>query len=395
MRILQLTTSFPLYPGNIAGIFILELAKSLKKADVDVSVVAPHSPGTKKYEHLEGIEVRRLPYFFPTGRQKLCYGAGMPSNIKESNLAKLQLPLLGLAFLVYAFIHAKKYDVIHAHWNFAGLAAIIAGKLRGVPVVINIHHGKNNEKINKLDKFIIEQADSVVCNSSFNKNQILKYCAPKYCSVISPGVDCSVFIPKKNKDCVGIKNNSHIIFSVGRLIEWKGFDYLLQAITTLKNRFRNFKLYLAGDGPEKHKLAKIAKEHNLEQNVSFLGNVPNNEIVSYFQCADVFVLPSIIDQEGNTEGLGVVLLEAMACGVPCIASNVGGIPDIVHNDYNGFLVEPKDVNAIAEKLELLLTDAGKRKEMGEQARLFVEKEYDWNIKAKQLKDLYTRLTKKD
>src|SRR6056297_2006341 len=175
MRILHLTTLFPLDSKNVAGVFILELAKSLHNNNVDIEVLAPHAHNSKTHEKLDGVKVRRLRYFFPTKWQNLCYGSGMPVNIKSSYLARLQLPVLGLNFLIYILLRGKKYDLIHAHWNFAGLAAIIAGKIRKVPVVINIDHGQNRQEINRLDKFIIEKADSIVCNSRFNKDQIIKY----------------------------------------------------------------------------------------------------------------------------------------------------------------------------------------------------------------------------
>src|SRR6056297_688083 len=392
IRVLQLTTSFPLYPGHVAGVFILELAKSFQNIGVQCDVVAPHAPGAKKIEDLDEIRVRRLSYFLPTSLQRLCYGAGMPANIKKSFLGKLQLPILGLIFLGYTLIQARKYDLVHAHWNLPGLAAILASNLCRIPVVINVHHGQNIDELGKIDKYIFEKADSIVCNSSFNRSQILKYCNPSSCPVISPGVDTTKFVPDEDKECQGIiGTNNLLVLSVGRLIEWKGFQYLLQAAAEVKDKIQGFQLYIAGDGPEKTKFDQFVIDNNLEDHIIFLGNVPNEEIVDYYQCADVFVLPSILDEQGNTEGLGVVLLEAMACAVPCIASNVGGIPDIVQDGHNGFLVEQKDVQGLAEKMIWLLRDSEKRREMGQHARSFVKNNYDWEIKSRQLKDLYEKI----
>ena len=388
MRILHLTTSFPRNPSDPAGVFILELAKHLINKKLEIDVAAPHAPYEETRETINGIVIRRLRYFLPTRLQCLCYGAGMPANLKKSHLAKIQLPFLGLVFLFHTLIHAKKYDLIHAHWNLTGLAAIIVKKFLKIPVVVNVHHGNTFSRISVLDKYIFERADCVVCNSTFTQNILLKSCTPKKCVIIPPGVDTTLFCPN------GEPRKTNSLFAMGRLIEWKGFHFLFHALKDLKNEFPDIHLYLAGDGPERQTLLNLAIGLGVDSCITFLGNIPNWKTVDYFRSADVFVLPSIVDAGGNTEGLGVVLLEAMSCGTPCVASSVGGITDIVKNGYNGFLTKPGSPQDIKEKIFFLLKNKEHRQIMGRNARSFIESNYAYKQKSSDQFSIYLELSSK-
>src|SRR4030042_1653882 len=119
MRVLVLTSSFPRIQGDSSGVFILSLCKELQKLGIELGVVAPHDYGCKRHEFLEGIEIFRFPYFYPYRFQRLCYGAGILKNMKESPVALMQLPFFIFAELSYAFRIAqqRKFDLVHAHWS--------------------------------------------------------------------------------------------------------------------------------------------------------------------------------------------------------------------------------------------------------------------------------------
>lgn len=386
MKVLQLSTSFPTGPGSSAGVFVLDLARSLKLKGVQVDVAAPHAPGIALEEEIENVNVRRLVYFLPKGLQRLCYGAGMPENIKQSSLAKIQLPLLGAAFLAHALKNASKYDIIHAHWNLAGLAAVITGKITNIPVVVNMHHGHSPGQITRMDRFVLENSDFVVCNSHYTLELLLNTCRPKRYGVISPGVDTELFSPAGEN-----KHPQKSVFAMGRFIEWKGFRYLIEAIGLIKEELPDARLKIVGDGPLKADLEKQIEQTGLNSTVFLLGKTPHDKTPCLFREAAVFVLPSIIDSRGNTEGLGLVLAEAMACGIPCVASNVGGIPDIVKHGENGFLVEPADPKALASAISTLLKNDDLRRKMGQNARKFAKREFSWQSKAVLTIEMYQDL----
>ena len=131
--------------------------------------------------------------------------------------------------------------------------------------------------------------------------------------------------------------------------------------------------------------------YGLNDFVSFLAYIPNDHIASYYTAADIFVLPSIVDRKGDTEGLGVVLLEANACKTPVIGSGVGGIPDVIRDGENGYLVEQKKSQDLAEKIMKLAGDEKLRKQMGDTGRLIIEEYFNWNHQVKRIMQIYDSL----
>lgn len=398
MKVCVLTTSFPLKKGVGPGIHVVEKSRNLAKLGVEVDVLAPHHPGAPRYEVIDNVNVYRFQYFIPGSWQKLCYGAGIPTNLEDSFLARLQLPLLFISFFIRAIQLARKSDLIHAHWSLAGFVGILTGKLLRKPVVLMMHHARTNmAKGNPFVKLVLEKANYVLCNSDFTASKILEIGKPKDCKVVSPGVDVDRFksvsglleFYEREPD---IPKDVPLIFALGRLIQWKGFTHLIDAVGLLDQEPLPY-LMIGGQGPLREQLENRAQKGGIAERVKFLGYIPNKYTPLYYSVADVFVLPSIIDKQGNTEGLGVVLLESMACETPCVASNVGGITDIVIDGVNGFLVEPGNSRQIANRLSQIITDENIRESMGKQGRLMVEERFSWQAQASKILEVYRELVK--
>jgi len=395
----MLTTSFPLYQGHPAGVFVYEQARHLCRTGISVDILAPLHPGGRRSEVMAGISVRRFSYFWPKTRSRLCYGDGIPENMKKQPLLRFQLPFLVLMFFVNTIRLARRYDVIYAHWSLSGLAGVLAGKIMNRPVVVMIHHGQNRYGNNFLEKFVINNADRVVCNSSFTMEHIVRFFKPRDCSVISPGVDIDVFKPQKISasdvlfEKTGIPGDLPVILAMGRHIEWKGFVYLIEAAAEMKGQVP-FVLVLGGQGPETEILRKKAQALGLGKQIIFTGQIPNRDLPRLYNRASVFAQPSIVDKEGNTEGLGVVLMEAMACGTPCVACDVGGIPDIVRDGENGFLVPARDVPGLVTAISKLLNNQALNEKMGKDGRRFIEENYSWARLTRKTVPLLEALEKK-
>jgi len=391
-----LTTSFPLYEGIAVGIHVIEQARHLVKLGVDVDVLAPHHQGAQRHEVIDGIQVRRFRYMWPEKWQTLCYGAGIPTNLKNSFGAKLQLPFLLSALFLNTIKVARKSDLIHAHWSLAGLAGVLAGKVLGKPVVLMMHGAEVYVlKGNPFIKFVLEQADYVLCNSSFTLSKILEISDLQKYEVISPGVDTDRFRPDVDVSVFyerepDIPKERPLVFALGKFIERKGFSYLIEAMSLLNEDPQPF-LMIGGRGPLKRKLRRQAQELRITDRVKFLDYIPDDCLPAYYAAADVFVLPSIVDEEGDTEGLGVVLLESMACETPCVASSVGGITDILIDGVNGFLVEPGNPQQIANRISQIIADRKMRERMGNQGRLTVEKRFSWQVQAGKILEVYKEL----
>jgi glycosyltransferase involved in cell wall biosynthesis len=395
VKVCILTTSFPLYEGIAVGIHVIEQARHLVKLGVEVDVLAPHHQGAKEQEMIDGIQLHRFRYMWPEGLQTLCYGAGIPTNLKNSGWARLQLPIFLFFLLLNTLRYARQSDLIHAHWSLTGLVAVLAGKLLRKPVVLMMHGAELFVlKGNPLIKFILQQADYVLSNSSFTQSKILEVVTPRKYQIIAPGVDVNRFRPiepsvfyQREPD---IPKDRPLVFSLGKFIERKGFPYLLQAMAELSQEPAPF-LMIGGRGPLKEKLQAQARSLGIAERVKFLDYIPDEAIPAYYSAADVFILPSVVDERHDTEGLGVVLLEAMACQTPCVASRVGGIPDAVTDGVTGFLIEPAKPEEIAHKVRQLLTDDDLRLQMGMQGRQMMQKAFSWQAKARSIKHVYEEI----
>jgi glycosyltransferase involved in cell wall biosynthesis len=380
----------------------MEQSRHLFQLGVDVNVLAPHHYNALHYEEIDGVAVNRCQYVWPAKLQTLCYGSGIPTNLKNSLWAKIQLPLLVFSLLINTLRLGKDADVLHAHWSIAGLATALAGKILRKPVVLMMHGAEIYVlKSNSILKWIIERADHVLCNSTYTLSNVLAISSPRSCSVISPGVDTDRFSPKasakgfyqKHPD---IPTDRPLIFALGKFIERKGFQHLIDAIALLSHENHDLCpcLMLGGRGPLKNNLRQRAQKRGGSHKVFFLNYIPDDTIPAYYTVADIFVLPSVVDPRGDTEGLGVVLLEALACETPCIASNVGGIVDVIQNGFNGFLVRPGDSGEIADRIRQLIEDDDLRKEMGKRGREYVVKNFSWKSKAKTMLSLYSKIVRR-
>jgi glycosyltransferase involved in cell wall biosynthesis len=167
---------------------------------------------------------------------------------------------------------------------------------------------------------------------------------------------------------------------IGRLISNKGPQYLVEAVPHIIREFSNVKFQVAGNGPLLQELEHRVQQLGVEDSVHFLGTVPSN--VEFMQSCDIMVRPSL------TEGMPLTVLEAMACGVPTVASRVGGTPEILRDGETGLLVEPRNVCELVSQISKLVTDPLLRTAMGTRAREFVEQNYGWDQVGRQMSAIY-------
>lgn len=359
-----------------------------------VTVLAPQGPGGLRNEERAGVKIRRFAYFWPTAWQCLCYGSGIPDNLKKSWLAKVQLPCLELAFLCTILQYIKWADVIQAHWELTALPAFLAVRKHKVPVAVMLHHGQAANARNRVNKILVRFADYLIFNSSFTLQPYLPHLPGKgKYSIITLGVDRKRFARKevsKEQKILSLPSDRKVVVSLGRLIPCKGHEFLLKALAMLDAGLRPY-LFIGGTGPLLTPLKAMVKDLGLEGDVFFLGQVPSEEVVALLHLANIYVQPSIIDRDGNTEGLGMAVLEAMACGLPCIASKVGGLVDLVVDGETGFLVCPGDAPNLAHTLHHLLTDDELCQQMGKAALKRVEEHFVWDRVTDKFLDVYRRL----
>jgi glycosyltransferase involved in cell wall biosynthesis len=214
------------------------------------------------------------------------------------------------------------------------------------------------------------------------KQQYISFTEPRKIVIIPNGVDTSLFRPAES---VKSPKSDPTILTVCKLIERKGVEYLIYAVKRLVSRYPKLKLRIIGDGPKYTQLIRLVKELDIERNVEFMGKIPHYRLVEQYHDCDIFCLPSLSDPFPN------VVLEAMACGKPVVATKVGGISEIITNGRDGVLVPPADVNSLRNALSKLIQDTEFRDEIGQQAVNTIRQRFSWDIVADSYIKVYRAL----
>ena len=396
-NVLVTATTFPRWKDDAEPNFVYVLSNLLAKKGYNITVLAPHHYGAKKFEILGNLKVYRFPYFYPLRFQRLCYEGGVLENIRKSFIAKIQVPFLFISELFYTtrIIKKEKIDLIHAHWVIPqGVIAAIIKKLYKIPFIATAHAGDifpiRKNMLKNLARFALKNSSYITVNSSFTKNSILKIYNANNIEVIPMGINLNEFNPKKMENKLKNKYGSEnkLILFVGRLAKKKGVEYLIKSMPLVLKNLPRTKLLVIGYGPEKIKLLNLTKELKIEDNVIFIGKVRNQDLPKYYATADLFVGPSIVTETGDTEGLGIVFLEALASGTCVIGSNVGGIPDIIKHNKTGILVQQKNSHQLAKAIVKILRNEKLSKRLVKNGQLHVKNNYSWNLVGKKFNRVF-------
>jgi glycosyltransferase involved in cell wall biosynthesis len=206
-------------------------------------------------------------------------------------------------------------------------------------------------------------------------------------SLIYHGVNLKEFQPTLNTGASSVPQNP-LLLSVGRLVEKKGFQDLLEALLIVKRKGQLFRCAIYGDGPLCQQLESWIQEHGMAGEVMLMGDRTQQELISVYQNATLFVLTPVQTQDGDRDGVPNVLVEAMAVGLPVITTAVAGIPELVDHNQNGLLYQPHDVEGISSGITELLGNVEKRRQFGSAASKKVREQFDIDQAAKQLKSLF-------
>jgi phosphatidylinositol alpha-1,6-mannosyltransferase len=238
--------------------------------------------------------------------------------------------------------------------------------------------------------------DSLTYLGEFTRTAISKALTPKGAAAmqkIAPGIDIEHF---KALDATALRQSlglaeKKVIVSVGRLVHRKGQDFLIESMPRVLKQVPNAHLLLVGQGPYREHLEKLVRKHSIEKNVTFIGRIQYKDLPGYICVGDIFAMPCRSRFAGlEVEGLGIVYLEASACGLPVIAGESGGAPDAVVEGVTGFVVDGTNVEEIANRAIQLLLDEKLRISMGSAGRAWIEKEWRWQIWAGKFSDLLAR-----
>ena len=330
-------------------------------------MLAPHAAGAAVDERIEGVRVSRFRYLWPASQETVCYGGGALVNLRQnrSNIAKLPA-LIAAEWLATARHVRKDYDLINSHWILP--QGLVAGFMpRRIPNVVTAHGGDvfglQGGVLAKAKRVALRRADAVTCNSSVTESAVHEIAPGVSTRRIPMGVDVTrvpdpaVVAELRSRHR---RNDGPLLVFVGRLVDEKGFADFLAAIAELAPRRKDVTGLVVGDGQDRAVAERLARELGIADRVHFAGWVDPADVPSHVAAADVFLAPSRRGSDGWVEAQGLSIIEAMALGVPVVASASGGIVDTIDDGESGLLVPERSPDAIALAVERYLDDAALR-----------------------------------
>ncbi len=330
--------------------------------------------------------ILRANLYFLT-RHPVRYGATL-LRLLRSTWGSPRYFVGGLAFFPRAVHFARRMAVDrvdHVHAHFASHPAAVAWvihRLSGIPYSFTAH-GSDLHRDRHMLREKVAEAAFVVAISNYNREVILEECGPS-AGVKVTVIHCGVDIRRFRPDSVGGGEGSLRVFCIGTLHEVKGQTYLIEACRNLAARGVPFACHLVGDGPDRRELTRQAERAGFGERVRFHGRLTQQEVREVLRRADVVVAPSVPTRSGRREGIPVALMEAMASGVPVVASRISGIPELIEDGETGLLVDPRDVEGFAKALERLFRDERLRRRLGAAGRAKIEQEFDLHKSAASL-----------
>jgi len=344
------------------------LAHQLIKDGLNVFILTRRIKGTSSFEVLNIVPIYRV-------------------------FAKFHSIFFIISSLLWLIVHKKKYDIINVHTfdSPAVVSCLIKFFLPSKKIFIKVRRTGLGTPLAKYKKsfsgniklkILRNQASGFIALTQEAKKELLEVgISEKKIKLIPNGVDSNKYKPVSNEQKSQLKekyglNNKIIGITVCRLIPRKGVDILIKLWAEISNTASKYTLIIIGDGKERKKLELLIKRKNVTKQIILKGNCPEDEVLTYLQLSDFFLLPS------KSEGISNAMLEAMSCALPVIAFRIGGTEDLIENGANGLLCEVGNLECYMRNLLVLLTDKEMRSNLGFQARKKIVNEYSLETIAK-------------
>lgn len=352
-------------------------------------------------------QAQQLRDFKPLYVGRMRYGDapnGTDSLALQDRSAHWSLPGIGLQMLTrnpqpyQRLLRDHHPALIHAHFGIEGVYALPLAQRLHIPLVTTFHgydatlatrHLLRNPAWANYPLFrnqLARRGALFLCASAFIREQVLKMGFPEARTVTHHiGIDVQAITPRHPDE------EKPVILHVGRLVEVKGTRYLIQAFAKVAREAPSTRLVIIGDGPLRKRLQAQASALGIVTRVDFLGSLPHPEVMAWMRKATMLILPSIRTRSGRTEGLGMVLLEAAASGVPAIGSRQGGIPEVVIDGETGLLTAAKESQELSARMLNLLDNTAMRRRMGTNARTLMKQQFDIHKQTRTLETHYDRV----
>ncbi len=384
MKILWITSKFPPEIGGVQR-YVHQYALNMGYG-VSIVLCAPSDNKTSSVVDGEmlaqGHRVYRQDLFPPD--------TGVLSLIKYPNY------LVKFYHYINKLIREEQISVvIFGHVSFYYLYASLLLKMMAKVACIATFHGEDipviQMKSNILFRFLVRRINVCMCNSFFTQNRLQQFLrVKKRCIIAYPGIEERFF---ERHSTTSKTNPFHIegkkiLYTVGRLDARKGHDLVIKALPEIIDKHPDVVYLIAGTGPNLENLKRDVCKANLQDYVRFLGFVPDEDLPALHRAGDIFVMPNRILDDGDTEGFGIVFLEAAASGKPVIGGNAGGAVEALKDGYNGFIVDPYEVSPLAKKILYLINHKNDACVMGDRGRRRAWDDFRWSVLAHKAQDIF-------
>lgn len=399
MKLAVLAHSFPRFRGDTHGPFVKRLSEELARLGHEVHVLVPFDPEIAP-DSDSPLHIHSFRYVQPDRLHLLGYSRTLKRDVGLRLGAWLQSPLyffFGRRAL-HRLVQQRGIDLIHAHWILPNgyIAARVSEDL-GVPFAATLHGSdvfmaEHNPLFGRMARAALRQASYVTSCSGELRDRLLAFeetadasakdkvlLVPNGTDVVprNDGVDGEDAQGRAVRERYGVPAEAPVLAAVGRLVYKKGFGVLLDALPKILERRPETRLLLGGGGDLDGELRLQVQRLGIAEAVTFTGALSHPQVLELLTAADIFVMPSVRDPKGNVDGLPIVVLEAMATGLPVVASDVSGIPMAVEPGETGVLVPEKDPQALADAVLDLLADPERAESLGRAGRRRVADELNW------------------
>lgn len=406
MKLLHLATTYPLHAGDSNAAFVEAIAEGLAARGHEVHVLLPWHPELDLERADSEVRLHAFRYSPTAAWHPWGYAQALTADRSLRWDAWLAVPPAAVASVTAArrLLRRGGFDLYHAHWLLPnGPLAALALLGRSEPLVVSCHGsgvymaeqhrwaaaaarwtGRRTAAVTACSRDLASRAERFVSGSV---------------DWTPYGVDPVRFCPRPGErdelrsvigERHGVPTGDPWILAVGRLVHKKGFDRLVEALPTVRQRVPGARVLLVGEGPLRGELLERARQAGVEEAVHLLGAAAHAEIPGYYAAADLVAVPSVHGPGGNVDGLPNTFMEGLASGTPVVASRVGGMPDIARDGETALLVPEGDPRALGRAVAALLGDEDRRRRMGAAARDDVEERLGWDGVARRLEEIYLR-----
>jgi len=396
MKICVVSHSYPFFKEDWRSNFIASLAEMYNDVGCNVTVFTPFFFGEiRSADMSRKVRIEDYKYMPIASLHLIGYGKSMENDLKISGLTLFLAPCLVLSgiFKLASLLRREKYDFLHCHWAVPNTLIAVGARWlsRSKARIFTSFPGSDVTVISNmgyLGKFltkIIATSDYMSCNSSDLKEALVKsgISSDRIDYVIYGVDDSKIFFSAEKRAKVrtklGIEDGTILLLMIGRFIPKKGFSTAFRALKPIVEKNRNVKLAIIGDGDLKDEYVSILKKDGTLEHAIFVGRISTHELIDYYSASDIFLMPS---EKIPADGLNTVVPEAMACGRPVVASNVGGNDLVVFDGVNGFLHNERDHEALAMLVNRMIEEPSLRERLGAKSVELVKSRFNWHAIAK-------------